>query len=107
MLTEAQVKRHTKYFLDAKGYKETDSRELHETGPDLVMRDRRNGRFVIIEAKGETGAKSEMETKILGALAQTVTRFKSHPNYALWHCGPVCVAEAAARQTIRRFHAST
>lgn len=83
MLTEAQVKRFTKYYLDGKGYKEIDGRELHETGPDLVMGDRRNGRRITIEAKGDSSAKSGMENKILAALGQSVARFRGHPNHFL------------------------
>jgi hypothetical protein len=81
MLTEAQVKRYTKSYLDKK-YKEVDSRERHEHGIDLKMRGRDNGRFVIIEAKGDSKAKSGMENKILSALGQTVARFKKHDNYS-------------------------
>lgn len=80
-LSEATVKRQVRYYLDRKGYREADSRERHETGPDLTMRCRSNGRCVIIEAKGDTAAKSGMENKILAALGQTLTRFKQHPNY--------------------------
>ena len=89
MLTEAQVKRATKYYLDKKGYKEIDSRELHETGPDLKMRDRRNGRTITIEAKGVSDAKSGMENKIVTALGQSVARFHSHPNYFLGIAVPI------------------
>lgn len=82
MLTEAQVKRHTKRHLDRQNYMEVDSRERHETGIDLKMRKRDNGRFLLVEAKGESAAKSGMENKILSALGQTVTRFKKHDNYS-------------------------
>jgi hypothetical protein len=80
-ITEPAIKRAVKKYLDSKGYMEVDSRELHEQGPDIVMRGRNNGRFITIEAKGQSQAKSEKETKILSAIGQTVTRFKKHPNY--------------------------
>jgi hypothetical protein len=81
MITEAQIKRSVRSHLDAKGYKEVDSRELHERGPDLVFKDRRNGRRITIEAKGDSRAKSGMENKILTAMGQTLARFHSNPNY--------------------------
>jgi len=81
LISEADVKRAVQRHLDGKGYKVVDSREKHETGADLIMRGRRNGRYIIIEAKGETGAKSEQENKIIHALGQIVTKFRKHPNY--------------------------
>ena len=60
---------------------EKDSKELHECGVDLIMVYRDGGRYIVIEAKGETGAKSEMENKIIHAIGQIVTKFRKHPNY--------------------------
>jgi len=80
-ITEPFVKRAVKRYLDAKNYKEIDSRELNEVGPDIVMKRRDNGRYIIIEAKGESNAKSEMENKILNVIGQIVKRYTNRSNY--------------------------
>lgn len=80
-IKEPKVKRAVQRYLARKGYIYVDSREQHETGADLIMRGRHNGRYVTVEAKGETGAKSKQDNKIIHAIGQIVTKFRRHPNY--------------------------
>lgn len=80
-LTEPDVKLAVLKSLQEKGYKVKDLREMNKTGPDLHMVGRNNGRSIWVEAKGETGAKSEMENKIIRGIGQLVTKFRKHPNH--------------------------
>lgn len=81
MISEQKVKRAVERHMDAKQYMKIDSREKFETGMDLVFRLRRGGRYYYIEAKGETGAKSEMETKVIHGLGQLLKNYRHHANY--------------------------
>ncbi|MCC7170234.1 MAG: hypothetical protein IT459_07285 [Planctomycetes bacterium] len=79
-VSEPRVKRAVERHMDAKGYIKIDSREKHETGIDLEFRHRGGGRYVQVEAKGDSDAKSQMETKLIRGLGQLVTKFVKHPN---------------------------
>lgn len=84
MITEEKVKRAVESFMDKKGFKKVDGREMHEHGPDLSFRNRGGGTFYHIEAKGETGAKNEMETKPIRGLGQLLKDYIRHKNH---YCG--------------------
>lgn len=79
-IREEDVKRAVEKHMDAEGYKKVDSREKHEPGWDLVFRYRGGGRFYHVEAKGDSRAKSQMETKLIRGLGQIVAKFKRHKN---------------------------